>query len=75
MTTLVGSRKTLLMPEPFPDAPVVFEPASTIKNRSVRWGIPYLIALGDVTIIAGPKKCGKSKKGVAKSQIVARGKP
>ena len=37
-----------------------FAPASSIQNRAVKWAIPGLIALGDVTIFAGPKKCGKS---------------
>ena len=36
------------------------QPASTIKNRSMRWAIPYLIALGDVTIIAGKGAQGEA---------------
>lgn len=37
-----------------------FAPASAIPNRAMKWAIPGLIALGDLTIFAGPKKCGKS---------------
>jgi AAA domain len=37
-----------------------FRPASTIPNRAMRWALPEFIALGDVTIVAGPKKAGKS---------------
>ena len=40
--------------------PSAFAPATTIVNRAMKWAIPGLIALGDVTIFAGPKKCGKS---------------
>jgi len=38
----------------------LFEPASTIKHRSVKWAIDDHIPLEDVTLFAGPKKSGKS---------------
>jgi hypothetical protein len=37
-----------------------FIPANTIKNRSIAWAITNHIAIGEVTIVAGPKKVGKS---------------
>jgi putative DNA primase/helicase len=42
------------------DPEPAFAPASAISNRAVKWAITGLIALGDLTIFAGPKKCGKS---------------
>jgi predicted ATP-dependent serine protease len=37
-----------------------FIPANTIKNRSIEWAITNHIAIGEVTIVAGPRKVGKS---------------
>jgi AAA domain len=37
-----------------------FIPANTIKNRSIEWAIANHIAIGEVTIVAGPRKVGKS---------------
>jgi AAA domain len=37
-----------------------FQPASMIANRAVAWLIQDLIAQGDITMVAGPKKAGKS---------------
>jgi hypothetical protein len=45
--------------EPCLETPT-FQPASMIANRPVSWMISDLIALGDITMVAGPKKAGKS---------------
>ena len=37
-----------------------FQSANTIKHQSLRWAIDDHIALDDVTLFTGPKKCGKS---------------
>ena len=75
MTVLAGSRKSASIPEPLRGAPVVFAPASAIKNRALRWAVPCLIALGDVTIFAGPKKCGKSMMAAHLAACFTKGAP
>src|SRR5204863_6850395 len=74
MTTLVGSRKSPSIPDA-PMAPVLFAPASTIQNRTVRWAIPCLIALGDITMFAGPKKCAKSMMAAHLAACFTKGIP
>jgi AAA domain len=74
MTTLVGSRTSASITDLLPGVRV-FEPASTIKNRALRWAIPGLIALGDVTIFAGPRKCGKSMMVAHLAACFTRGTP
>src|SRR5262245_17528262 len=60
MVQAEGSVFEGMISEACPDTSAPFVPASTIKNRSVKRAIPCFIALGDVSIFAGPRKCAKS---------------
>jgi hypothetical protein len=58
-----------------PEQGTAFIRASTIKNRAIKWALPGMIALGDVTIFAGPKKCGKSLVAAYLAGCVTKGTP